>query len=52
MDDILLEARNLCKSYHERRVVDHVNLTVHPGEIVGLLGPNGAGKTTSFYMVA
>ena len=52
MDDILLEARNLCKSYHERRVVDHVNLIVHPGEIVGLLGPNGAGKTTSFYMVA
>ena len=52
MDNILLEARNLCKSYHERRVVDHVNLTVHPGEIVGLLGPNGAGKTTSFYMVA
>ena len=52
MNDILLEARNLCKSYHERRVVDHVNLTVHPGEIVGLLGPNGAGKTTSFYMVA
>lgn len=52
MDDILLEARNLCKSYHERRVVDHVNITVHSGEIVGLLGPNGAGKTTSFYMVA
>ena len=52
MDDILLDARNLCKSYRERRVVDHVNITVRPGEIVGLLGPNGAGKTTSFYMVA
>ena len=51
-ENILLDARNLCKSYKERRVVDHVNITVRPGEIVGLLGPNGAGKTTSFYMVA
>ena len=52
MEEILLEARGLCKSYKERKVVDSVNLTVKSGEIVGLLGPNGAGKTTSFYMVA
>ena len=50
--EILLEARGLCKSYKERKVVDSVNLTVRSGEIVGLLGPNGAVKTTSFYMVA
>ncbi|MFW2335960.1 ABC transporter ATP-binding protein [Ilumatobacter sp.] len=29
-----------------RRVLDHVDLDVPPGRIVGLLGPNGAGKTT------
>lgn len=52
MEEILLEAKGLCKSYKERKVVDSVNLTVKSGEIVGLLGPNGAGKTTSFYMVA
>ncbi len=50
--DMLLDAQGLCKSYKERRVVDHVCLQVGAGEIVGLLGPNGAGKTTSFYMVA
>lgn len=48
----LLRARGISKSYGQRRVVDHVDLTVAPGEIVGLLGPNGAGKTTSFYMIA
>lgn len=46
-----LKATDLVKSYGLRTVVDKVNLTVKPGEIVGLLGPNGAGKTTTFYMV-
>jgi lipopolysaccharide export system ATP-binding protein len=32
-------------------VVQHVDLEIHTGEVVGLLGPNGAGKTTTFYMV-
>jgi len=47
----LLEAKGLVKSYHNRRVVDEVDLQVKRGEIVGLLGPNGAGKTTTFYMI-
>ncbi|OQA27417.1 MAG: Lipopolysaccharide export system ATP-binding protein LptB [Verrucomicrobia bacterium ADurb.Bin345] len=47
----LAETRELVKTYHRRNVVNGVNLTVGPGEIVGLLGPNGAGKTTSFYMI-
>ncbi|MFC1492130.1 LPS export ABC transporter ATP-binding protein [Nitrospinota bacterium] len=46
-----LSARGLVKSFTGRRVVDGVDLEVHPGEIVGLLGPNGAGKTTIFYMI-
>src|SRR5262249_3854937 len=39
------------KSYHRRRVVDHLTLSLLPSEIVGLLGPNGAGKTTTFYIL-
>lgn len=46
-----LVCSGLVKIYKERRVVDGVDLSVSPGEIVGLLGPNGAGKTTTFYMV-
>lgn len=48
----LLEAREVVKQYHNRRVVDGVSLQVENGSVVGLLGPNGAGKTTSFYMIA
>ena len=44
-------AKNIVKSYRNRRVVDTISLDVKQGEIVGLLGPNGAGKTTSFYMI-
>ena len=47
-----LEAIALTKSYGEREVVQHVDLEVHPAEVVGLLGPNGAGKTTTFNMIA
>ena len=46
-----LKAAALTKSYGRRVVVQHVDLEIHKGEVVGLLGPNGAGKTTTFYMV-
>src|SRR5262245_43598141 len=47
----LLTTDQLVKEFRNRRVVNHVSITVAPGEIVGLLGPNGAGKTTTFNMV-
>ena len=48
----VLEAREIVKQYHHRRVVDGVSLRVENSTVVGLLGPNGAGKTTSFYTIA
>ena len=38
---------NFSKSYGSNRVVDHLQFTVHSGEVFALLGPNGAGKTTT-----
>lgn len=47
MPSTIIKIENLVKRYHELLAVDHFNLTVHEGEILGLLGPNGSGKTTT-----
>jgi len=44
-------ARDLLKRYGDLVAVDHVDLTVEPGDVFGYLGPNGAGKTTSLRML-
>ncbi len=46
-----IEVRGLVKRYGELVAVDHVDLTVEPGDVFGYLGPNGAGKTTSLRMM-
>lgn len=39
-------AKNLCKSFSKKQVLDDLNIEVNPGDVVGVLGENGAGKTT------
>ena len=48
----LLETRNLTRHFGGLAAVNHVDLTVEKGEIVGLIGPNGAGKTTCFNLLS
>jgi ABC-2 type transport system ATP-binding protein len=42
-----IEIRELVKDFGPTRALDHLELTVEPGEIHGFLGPNGSGKTTT-----
>src|SRR5439155_21219797 len=49
---LLLETQGLTRYFGGLAAVDHVDLTVDKGEIVGLIGPNGAGKTTCFNLLS
>lgn len=49
--DIVLDARELSKSFGGIRAVQGVNLKIHRGTIHALIGPNGAGKTTVFNLL-
>lgn len=44
--ELVIDVRNLSKSFGSKKVVDDVSLSVRRGEIYGFLGPNGSGKTT------
>ncbi|MCU6746323.1 sugar ABC transporter ATP-binding protein [Faecalicatena acetigenes] len=45
-EDIILSIRGLSKSFGRNRVLDHINLDVKRGTVMGLMGENGAGKST------
>ena len=42
----ILEVRNLSLFYKKKPVLDNLNLSAAPGEIIGIIGHNGAGKST------
>ncbi|SDE90350.1 protein involved in gliding motility GldA [Pricia antarctica] len=41
-----ITVKNITKSFHNQKVLDHISFELKKGEIVGFLGPNGAGKST------
>jgi ABC-2 type transport system ATP-binding protein len=45
-DAVVVKAQGLRFAYHERPVLDAVDLELHAGEVFGVVGPDGAGKST------
>jgi ABC-2 type transport system ATP-binding protein len=47
----IIQIQNLTKKFGNVAAVDHLDLEIEEGEILGLLGPNGAGKTTAILVL-
>lgn len=50
-NDLMIEARDLRRTFGSNEAVAGISFTTGRGEIFGLLGPNGAGKTTTIRML-
>jgi ABC-type branched-subunit amino acid transport system ATPase component/ABC-type branched-subunit amino acid transport system permease subunit len=49
--EVVLEVRNLSRSFGGLKAVQNVSFKLHRNEILGIIGPNGAGKTTLFNLL-
>ena len=46
MDNVILQTRNISKSYRHFKALDNISITLEAGHVYGFIGENGAGKTT------
>ena len=46
MSNAVIEVDSLCRRFRKKTALDHVNLRLEQGTVLGLVGENGAGKTT------
>jgi ATP-binding cassette ChvD family protein len=51
LGDLVIEARDVTKSYGDRVLFERLSFRLPAGGIVGVIGPNGAGKTTLFRLI-
>ena len=52
LGDMVIDVKNLSKSYDESLLIEGISFRLPPGGIVGIIGANGAGKTTLFNILS
>ncbi|XP_019228879.1 PREDICTED: protein TRIGALACTOSYLDIACYLGLYCEROL 3, chloroplastic isoform X3 [Nicotiana attenuata] len=50
--DVLIECRNVCKSFGDKHILRGVSFKIRHGEAVGIIGPSGTGKSTILKIMA
>ena len=51
LGNIVINVKNIKKSFEKKLLIENLSFNVPPGSIVGIIGPNGAGKTTFFNLI-
>ncbi len=51
LGELVVEAKNVRKSFGDKLLIDDLSFNLPPAAIVGVIGPNGAGKTTLMRMI-
>ncbi len=44
--ELIIEVKDLCKSYGDHLVLDKINTNIYKGEVIAIIGPSGCGKST------
>ena len=44
--EVLIEVKELCKSFGQHKVLKGISTTISKGEVVAIIGPSGCGKST------
>lgn len=52
MNENILEIKDICKSFHQVKAVNHVSFSIKRGEVHAICGENGAGKSTLMNLLA
>lgn len=48
----ILDVKNLCKSFEDTQILNHINFKVDEGEFIAIMGRSGSGKSTLLYCIS